>query len=569
MQHYKNFQIASYVRGEFLAQAEISEIEEGIRYFSRYLPLDKVYLDTHRETFDVPVEKMKKVKELFESAGIRTAGAITSTIRFDGDDKFRIFDAFCFTDPVYREKYYDIVKYTASLFDEIILDDFFYTSCRCDSCIEAKGTGDWSGFRLKQMEEVSREITALAKSVNPNCKFVIKYPNWYESYQETGYNPGVQKDIFDGIYTGTESRHPTYSQQHLQRYLSYSMIRLMENTAPGKNGGGWIDQGDSEANLNIWLEQACLTLFAGARELTLFSFSELINTPSLPPLEQQLSRIDSILNQIGEPVGIPVYEPFDADGEDQLMNYLGMTGLPLEPSPYFDQDAPFQLFTASAAWDTGVVEKLKAFVRSGKSAAVTNGFLKAAEEQGIGEMTSVKHTGRKATGSKYWADVFQSGPPVCLEGNSPIFADVLQYKTNATWCELAFISSDSNFPLLTHDFYGKGHLYILNIPDDFADLYRLPKEVNTIIHKLFSPHLPVCLAARPKCSLLLYDNDTFGIFSYHEYPTPAQVILNRQEYTGIQDLESGEIFKPVANHKSDRMVYVPMCNGTYRFFRLI
>lgn len=569
MQHYKNFKIASYVRGEFLAQAEIPEIEEGIRYFSRYLPLDKVYLDTHRETFDVPVEKMKKVKALFESAGIQTSGAITSTIRFEGDDKFRIFDAFCFTDPAYREKYYDIVKCTASLFDEIILDDFFYTSCRCDSCIEAKGTRDWSEFRLKQMEEVSREITALAKSVNPNCKFIIKYPNWYESYQETGYNPSAQKDIFDGIYTGTESRHPTYSQQHLQRYLSYSMIRLMENTAPGKNGGGWIDQGDSEANLNIWLEQACLTLFAGTRELTLFSFSELMNTPTLPPLEQQLSRIDSILNQVGNPVGIPVYEPFDADGEDQLMNYLGMTGLPLEPSPFFDQDASFQLLTASAACDTDVVEKLKAFVRSGKNAAVTSGFLKAAEDRGIGEMTSVKHTGRKATGSKYWADVFQSGPPVCLEGNAPIFADVLQYKTNATWCELAFISSDSNFPLLTHDFYGKGHLYILNIPDNFADLYCLPKEVNTIIHKLFSPHLPVCLATRPKCCLLLYDNDTFGIFSYHDYPVDAEIILNRPEDTGIQDLESGLIYKPSVNHKSDRLIHIPMCNGTYRFFRLI
>jgi len=32
----------------------------------------------------------------------------------------------------------------------------------------------------------------LAKSVNPNVNFIIKYPNWYESYQETGYNPGKQ-----------------------------------------------------------------------------------------------------------------------------------------------------------------------------------------------------------------------------------------------------------------------------------------------------------------------------------------------------------------------------------------
>lgn len=84
------------------------------------------------------------------------------------------------------------------------------------------------------------------------------------------------------------------------------MIRLMENTAPGKNGGGWIDQGDSEANMNIWLEQAWLTLLAKAGELILFSFSELMDSPVIPPLGQQLIRIDSLLSQLGTPYGIPV-----------------------------------------------------------------------------------------------------------------------------------------------------------------------------------------------------------------------------------------------------------------------
>lgn len=569
MQHYKNFKLASYVRGEFLAQAEMKEVEKGIRYFSKYLPLDKVYLDTHRETFDVPQEKMKQVKELFEKEGIQVSGAITSTIRMENDTKFRIFDAFCFTDQAYRQKYYDIVRYTASLFDEIILDDFFYTSCRCDDCLQAKGEKTWAEFRLDQMEEVSREIVSIAKSVNPNCKFIIKFPNWYESYQETGYNPKKERDIFDGIYTGTESRHSTYSQQHLQRYLSYSMIRLMENTAPGKNGGGWIDQGDSNANLNIWLEQAYLTLFAGARELTLFSFSELIGMPALPPLGQQLERIDRILSMTGNPVGIPVYEPFDADGEDQLMNYLGMTGLPLEPTPFFDENADVLLLTASAACDKDIVEKLKAFVRSGRSAAVTSGFLKAVQDKGIRDMTSVTCTGRKAAGRQYWADVFQSGPPACIEGVSPIFADVLQYKTNATWCELAFVSRDSNFPLLTHDFYGKGHLYVLDIPNDFADLYLLPGKVNGIIHRLFSKGLDVYLDVQAKCNLFLYDNDTFGIFSYHDYPTDMDVVLNREDVRGIQDLETGEIYCPAKNEKGERYIHVGMCNGCYRFFKLI
>ena len=58
------------------------------------------------------------------------------------------------------------------------------------------------------MEEFAREIVDYAKEINPKCHFIIKYPNWYESYQECGYNPEKQKDIFDAIYTGTESRDP-------------------------------------------------------------------------------------------------------------------------------------------------------------------------------------------------------------------------------------------------------------------------------------------------------------------------------------------------------------------------
>ena len=35
MQHYQNFKIASYVRGEFLAQTDLSEIQKGIDFFKQ------------------------------------------------------------------------------------------------------------------------------------------------------------------------------------------------------------------------------------------------------------------------------------------------------------------------------------------------------------------------------------------------------------------------------------------------------------------------------------------------------------------------------------------------------
>ena len=142
--------------------------------------------------------------------------------------------------------------------------------------------------------------------MNPNITFVIKFPNWYESYKATGYNPGMQKDVFDMVYTGTETREPFYMGQHLQRYESYSAIRLLENTAQGRNGGGWIDPFGSSDNLNRFLEQAEFTLLGGAKELTLFNFPVMLTSPALPALDHVLRRTDAFLARISRPAGTAV-----------------------------------------------------------------------------------------------------------------------------------------------------------------------------------------------------------------------------------------------------------------------
>jgi hypothetical protein len=579
-----SFSVAAYVHADFLYHTDLAELERGIEYFSRHCPVDKVYLETHRGLYDVPLDKMAQVKKLFAAKGIAIAGGITSTVKIDGVDKNVIFDVFCFTDPAYRRRYLDIVRDTAAQFDEIILDDFFFTACRCESCIKAKGQRSWAEFRLGLMEEVSREIVALARQVNPRCKFVIKYPNWYESYQECGYNPGKQRDIFDGIYTGTESRDPAYSQQHLQRYLSYSIIRLMENTAPGRNGGGWIDQGGSSLNLSFWLEQAELTLFAKARELMLFNFSSLIGAKALPPLGQQLARIDAIVKKAGNPRGAAVYEPFNGDGEDQLMNYLGMMGLALEPSPDFDAGAPMVFLAQSAAHDPDVVSRLLPYVAQGGTAVISSGFFKATLGRGIAEMTSARPTGRHVEGKEYWVDSYYQNRKTFHPGSETIGIEMLDYKTNATWAEVALVSGDCSFPLVLHDFYGKGDLYILNIPENFSDLYKLPKEVVGFIAKLFAGNEPVYLNAAPKYNLYRYDNEVFGVYSFRPWREDLEIVVRGAEYRGIQDIETGEEFpleyeryRPVKRFDSaktrpealERVVRVGMVHGSYRFFRLL
>jgi hypothetical protein len=118
-------------------------------------------------------------------------------------------------------------------FDEIILDDFFFTDCKCDLCIKAKGNLSWTQYRLNLMTEAAQELVIKpAKAINPKVKIVIKFPNWYEHFQGLGFNLETEPKLFDGIYTGTETRDPVRPGQHLQQYESYLIFRYFENIKP-------------------------------------------------------------------------------------------------------------------------------------------------------------------------------------------------------------------------------------------------------------------------------------------------------------------------------------------------
>jgi hypothetical protein len=583
MEAFKNFKVAAYVYAYYVNKASEEDIQRGIDFFKRYIHLDKVYIENHRGVVDIPVEKLRRVKDIFEKNGIKASGGITATALINGKRKPSYYDTFCYTDPAHRAKFLQIVRDIASVFDEIILDDFFFTACRCEMCIKAKGDRSWKEYRLKLMEDFSKEIVNLARSINPHVNFIIKYPNWYESYQETGYNPGKQKDIFDMIYTGTETREPHYSAQHLQRYESYSIIRLLENTAPGRNGGGWIDQGGSRDNLNRWFEQANLTMLAKARELMLFNFEELIDCIALPPLGFELYRIDDLIGKAGEPIGVHAWEPFDADGEDQLYNYLGMTGIAFEPTPFFNDKAETAFFAQSAACAPDAMEKLEAYVRRGGNAIVTVGFLRQVYDKGIKEMTSVRLTNRHVLSNEYMINHANYGATEIAEGPEKVMFEIIDYKTNATHCDITLLAGDDNFPIMTEDNYGKGRLFILNVPENFSDLYKLPKAVLQGIAKHMSMGQRLYLGCNAKVNLFTYDNGVFAIQSYRPAGDTVSVIV-RGESNGIENIETGRVYTekttlPKPEMKSDATTVIPepleyaysiaIEPGQLYFFRLI
>jgi len=583
MRNRYEFSVATYLVAGGIENTSLEDIRAGIDFFEKYCPLDKVYIEPYRSNTDVSDEKIRDVKALFEERGIETAGGITTTIQMPGHEKKSLLNSFCYTEAACRERLVEIVKRTAALFNEIILDDFYFTACRCEHCIEAKGKKTWAEYRLGLMETLSHTIVKAAKEVNPKIKMIIKYPNWYESYQETGYNPEKQKDVFDGIYTGTETRNPKYDQQHLQRYMSYSIIRYLENVSPLRNGGGWIDSFGLSDDISGWIEQAEFTLFAKAKEMMLFNFFMLVNTGFLPPLTPRFVRLNSILRQCGKPKGVRLYEPYNADGEDQVVNYLGMTGIPFEPSPDFDvsDSADSVVFLPlSAAKDENIMQKLEKYVRAGNTAIITAGFLRECinrdNGRGLKDMTSVRPTGRIVKGSEYWVEPYGE-KRLFYAGPEKIQLEALDYKTNASWCEVSMMTGYNSFPLLIHDFYGEGSLFILNVPNDFGDLYSLPKEVTGYINKVFANGNPY-IQSNPRTCMFLYDNDVIGIYSQKHNTTDDAEIILPVKYSAVRDIETGEEITLFTNSVKNRYLgeqgipfkttRVQIPGGTYRFFKL-
>ncbi len=239
--NYKNFDVAVYCRVyEVREMKDPAWLESRWNAISKNVKVDKVYLETHRDMIVAEQATIDAAKRFFAGQGVKVAGGITVTV-----NEANQFETYCYSNPAHRQKLKEVVEFTARNFDEIILDDFFFTSCKCDLCIRAKGKKSWTGFRLGLMDEARRSLVMEpARAVNRNVKVTIKYPNWYGHFQNLGFNLETEPTYFDKIYTGTETRDGVYSNQHLQQYHGYSIFRYFDNIKPvGMRVDGWIRAG--------------------------------------------------------------------------------------------------------------------------------------------------------------------------------------------------------------------------------------------------------------------------------------------------------------------------------------
>jgi len=312
--------------------------EEGLRNaldWCKRTGVTKVYVESFRDGYRAERAALANAKQRFLTEGFEVSGCVTTTRVGKPSTGWKDVGS-CYTDGPTQTNVQAIFEYAASLFDEIMIDDFWFEECACPECDRARRartvtigdrsypvSGDrWEDYRGELMARLSRDcLLGPAKRVNPKARLIIKYPQWYDNFHERGYDVARETALFDRIWVGTETRDyldPCWGGT--PPYEGYFIMRWLGGIGGAKCGGGWFDSfGTTE---RTYIEQARQTVLGGAGESMLFSYGSLqrgtgpkdilalrTNVPELLAVAEQVRR--------RRPLGLAAYKPPNSHPADE------------------------------------------------------------------------------------------------------------------------------------------------------------------------------------------------------------------------------------------------------------
>lgn len=361
--------------------------------------ITRVFIESFRGGYYADREAMIRARDRFVKEGFGVAGCVT-TVNVGKNGVGGWGATACYTNKATLDELGQIFEKTATIFDLIMIDDFLFTECTCEDCTAARGDQSLAKFRCDLMVNVSREhILKPAKAVNPKVKIIIKYPLWYDSFQERGYEVVRESNDYDYTWIGTETRDYDYDVRPggEVQYNAYFISRWINDVSKGKNGGGWVDA--LGVTPKIYLEQARQTVLGNEREIMLFHYGSLLTetneydgkpgTPiadvaafrkELPGLFE-LARIvkDKPISGIHIPK-LPNSDPLD---EQYIFSFLGMLGLPLVPDDQINTKASSAIFTVHVLREPGFSGKLQGMLKAGKPVVITDGLAERLSNQAL------------------------------------------------------------------------------------------------------------------------------------------------------------------------------------------
>jgi hypothetical protein len=356
--------------------------EEGINKaieWCKKTGVTHVFIETFRSRYTAERKTLERAKSVFKAEGFEVSGCVTTTQVGKISTGWNLIS--CYTNKGTQNQLQEIFEYTASIFDEIMIDDFLFTDCQCDECKKARGDQTWAGYRCELMVRVSRErILAPARAVNPNVKIIIKYPQWYDNFHNRGYEVSRETADYEKIWVGTETRN--YDDKRWGgkvQYEAYYIMRWLGEIGGLKTGGGWFDPyGTTE---DTYVEQAHQTVLADAREMLLFCYGSLLRDTGPANVEKLRTEIPGLFKLAAivrdKPIrGIHAPKPPNSDAYDEqyVFDFVGMLGLPLAPAAEIRSDVKAAFFPVHALKDPDFSRKLKKLLGAKKPVLITDGL---------------------------------------------------------------------------------------------------------------------------------------------------------------------------------------------------
>jgi hypothetical protein len=337
------------------------------------------FIESFRDGYTAERKALEHARDRFREAGFEVSGCVTPTKV--GKDSTGWKTIACYTDEPTQRHIQEIFEYAASMFDEIMIDDFWFTDCECEQCKNARGDQSWTDYRCDLMTKVSRErILAPARAANKHVKITLKYPQWYDSYHDRGYEVVRETADFDRIWVGTETRDPDNDRWGKKaQYEAYYIMRWLGGIGGAKCGGGWFDPyGTHEAT---YVEQARQTVLADAKEMLLFCYGSLLRDTGPANVEKLRTEIPGLFQLAGlvrgKPLkGIAAPKPPNSDAFDEqyVYDFVGMLGLPLVPTAEIRTDAKAAFLPVHALKDPRLNDKLGRMLSAGTPVLVTDGL---------------------------------------------------------------------------------------------------------------------------------------------------------------------------------------------------
>jgi hypothetical protein len=339
----------------------------------------RVFIESFRSGYTADRQVLLHAKARFTEAGLDVSGCVTTT---DVGKKSTGWDDIdCYTDEPTQKHLQEIFEYTASMFDEIMIDDFWFTDCECDACQKARGSQSWADYRCDLMTRLSRErILQPAHAVNPKVKIIIKYPQWYDDFHNRGYEVVRETADFDRIWVGTETRDYREKQWgNKVQYEGYFIMRWLGGRGGAKCGGGWFDPYGTHED--TYVEQARQTVLADAREMLLFCYGSLqedTGPANVAKLRTEIPGLFQLAKLVrGQPIrGLAAPKPPNSDPGDEpyVYDFVGMLGLPLVPTAEVRTDVKAVFLPVHAMKDPQLVDKLKTMLAAKTPVLITDGL---------------------------------------------------------------------------------------------------------------------------------------------------------------------------------------------------